>query len=196
MKKSRIILMSLAACVLLAAVFSAPILRALGAWLVDDGPPQKSDIALVLAGDFAGNRILKAGELVRDGYAPKAAVSGPAGNYGFYECDLAIPFAEKRGFPASDFIPLPNRSHSTREEAQDILPTLRRMGVHHVLLVTSNFHTRRAARIYHALAPDLIFTVVGAPDTFFSPQWWWKSREGRKTFAIEWMKTVAEWFGL
>jgi uncharacterized SAM-binding protein YcdF (DUF218 family) len=68
--------------------------------------------------------------------------------------------------------------------------------VHSVLLVTSNFHTHRAGKIYRALAPELRFIVVAAPDEFFSPDTWWKSREGRKTFMIEWMKTVAEWIGL
>ena len=56
------------------------ILSALGGYLVDAGPPQKADIALVLAGDSSGNRILKAAELVRDGIRSKVLVSGPRGH--------------------------------------------------------------------------------------------------------------------
>jgi uncharacterized SAM-binding protein YcdF (DUF218 family) len=123
-------------------------------------------------------------------------VSGPAGTYGFYESDLAIPFAEKAGYPASYFVAFPNHALSTKQEAEAILPELRRLSVHSMLLVTSDFHTRRAGRIYRALAPDLRTTVVAAPDEHFSAGGWWKNREGRKTFMIEWMKTVAEWLGI
>lgn len=196
MKKSRIILLSLAACALLAVLFHSAILRAAGSYLVRADAPRSADIAVVLAGDFSGNRILKAAELVRQGYAPQAIVDGPSGNYGFYESDLAIPFAEKKGFPAAYFIALPMLAHSTKEEAETVLPELRKRRVHTVLLVTSDYHTRRAGRIYRALAPGLDFVVVAAPDQFFTAGAWWKNREGRKTFAIEWMKTVAEWFGL
>ena len=37
--------------------------------------------------------------------------------------------------------------------------------------------------------------VIAAPDQYFSPDGWWNNREGRKTFVIEWMKTVAEMVG-
>ena len=70
------------------------------------------------------------------------------------------------------------------------------MGVHKFLIVTSNYHTRRAGAIYRSLARDVEFRVVAAPDEYFRPPDWWKSREGRKTFLIEWMKTIAEWIGL
>ncbi len=192
----RATLWTLAGCVLLAAIFHTAILSALGSYLVSAGAPQKSDIALVLAGDASGNRIVTAASLVRDGYAPVALISGPAGMYGHHESDLAIPFAEKAGFPESYFIAVPNEGRSTKEEARAILPEIRQRGAKTVLLVTSNYHTRRAGRIYRELAPDLRFNVVAAPDENFSVDGWWKNREGRKTFAIEWMKTVAEWIGL
>jgi hypothetical protein len=37
---------------------------------------------------------------------------------------------------------------------------------------------------------------VAAPDQYFSPDGWWKSREGRKIFLVEWEKTFATWVGL
>jgi hypothetical protein len=42
----------------------------------------------------------------------------------------------------------------------------------------------------------LEFHVVAAPDRYFSSDGWWKNREGRKTFLVEWEKTVATWFGI
>jgi uncharacterized SAM-binding protein YcdF (DUF218 family) len=193
---SRIVWLAAAGGVILAVLLHATILGALGGYLVRAGAPEKADIAVVLAGDFLGNRILKAASLVRDGYAPKVLVSGPPGVYGYFESDLAIPFAVKNGYPESYFVSFKHQAHSTMEEARAILPELRGMGVQKVLLVTSNYHTRRSGRIFRAMAPDLTFYVVAASDPNFSPQRWWKNREGRKTFVIEWMKTVAEWVGL
>ena len=181
---------------MLALLFHSTILAALGGYLVKAGPPQKADIALVLGGDFSGNRILKAAELVRQGYVPKVLVSGPAGIYDFFECDLEIPFAVKRGYPESYFEHLEHHAHSTKEEAAVLIPDLRRTGAKSILLVTSDFHTRRAGAIFRTAAPDLTWTIVAAPDPYFTPAAWWRNREARKTFLIEWMKTVAEWFNL
>ena len=174
-------------------LFHNPLLAALGNFLVKAGPPQKADIIVVLAGDGFGHRILTGGDLIKQGYAQKALISGPDGNYGNYECDLAIPFAVKNGDPEAEFLHLESHARSTAEEAQVVVKKLREMGVKRVILVTSTYHTRRAGNIYRRAAPDLDFIVVAAPDEFFTPDHWWHSREASKTFVLEWMKTVAEW---
>ncbi len=186
----------LAAIVLIAAaalglVFHSAVLTALGAYLDKSGPPQLADVALVLAGDQSGNRIVKAGELVREGYAPKAVISGPSGVYGYYECDLAIPFAVKKGFPESYFIRFPNHALSTEQEAAASAVELRELGAHKVLLVTSVYHTRRAGALFRAAMPDITFYVVAAPDVDFTPDGWWHNRQARKIFLTEWLKTGA-----
>lgn len=183
----------LVAAVVLLVLFHAPLLAALGNFLVKAGPPQKADIIVVLAGDGFGHRILTAADLIKQGYAAQAIISGPDGNYGNYECDLAIPFAVKAGDPESDFIHLEHHARSTVEEAEVVVKKLREMGVKRVLLLTSTYHTRRAGNIFRRAAPDLVFIVVSAPDEFFKPDTWWHNREASKTFAYEWMKTIAEW---
>jgi len=181
---------------ILIVLFHNALFGAVGAYLVNAGPPEKADVALVLAGDPFGNRILKAGELVRQGYVPRAMVSGPSGQYGSYECDLAIPFAVRAGYPAEYFIHVEHDGRSTAEEAVAIIPVIRKSGAHRVLLVTSDYHTRRAGRIFRRAAPDLDFRVVAAPDTEFSADNWWHTRQGRKVALYEWMKTVGNWFGI
>ena len=183
----------LVAAAVLLVLFHAPVLAAFGRFLIKAGPPQKADIIVVLAGDGFGHRILTAADLIKEGYAAKALISGPDGNYGFYECDLAIPFAVRAGDPESEFIHFEHHGRSTVDEAQAVVKKLREMGVKRVILVTSNYHTRRAGNIFHRAAPDLNFLVVDAPDEFYRPDTWWKSREGSKIFLLEWMKTVAEW---
>lgn len=171
-------------------------LGALGRYLVEAEEPEKADMVVVLAGDGFGHRILKAAELVRQGYAPSILVSGPPGLYGYHECDLAIPYAVKKGYPEKWFIPLPMDTYSTREEAEIIIPELRKRGVKKFLLVTSDFHTRRAGAIFRRYAGDLQFRVVASKDEFFRPDAWWRDRQAGRVFVFEWAKTVAGWLGV
>ncbi len=168
----------------------------MGSYLIEAEPPHKADVAVVLAGDGWGHRILAAAQLERDGYVPKVIVSGPDGAYGNHECDLAIPFAVRNGFPANYFVHLEHSARSTLAEARAVLPELRKAGYKRILLVTSNYHTRRAGRIFRSLAPDLAITVVSAPDEYFTPDGWWHNREAQKIFLNEWEKTVARVLGI
>jgi uncharacterized SAM-binding protein YcdF (DUF218 family) len=182
--------------VVLGLIFHNAILTELGLFLIKAEAPQKADIGLVLAGDGEGNRILAAAQLVRRGYVSQVLVSGPSGIYGMYECDLAIPFAVKAGYPASYFLHFENDARSTKEEARDAVARLRQLGAHKILVVTSDYHTRRAGRIYRATAPDMQFIMVAAPDTSFTADGWWHNRQGEKIAFNEWMKTVTEPFGI
>jgi uncharacterized SAM-binding protein YcdF (DUF218 family) len=187
----RAALAGLAAFLLLAFLLRAPILTGLGQYLDRSGPPEKADAIFVFAGDPSGNRILKGAELAREGFAPRVVVSGPEGTYGYYECDLAIPFAVRAGYPESYFIRFPNHAHSTEEEVAGAAVLLHSLGVHRVILVTSVYHTRRAGADFRAAAPDLTSFMVSAPDKYFTANGWWHNREGRKTFLIEWLKVGA-----
>jgi uncharacterized SAM-binding protein YcdF (DUF218 family) len=192
----RILLLVLVAIVVLGLLFRETILAAMGSYLVKADAPQKADIGLVLAGDGEGNRILTAAQLARQGYISQILVSGPSGIYGQYECDLAIPFAVKAGYPESYFLHFENNARSTQEEARDAIARLRQLGVHKVLLLTSDYHTRRSGKIYRTAAPDLQFIVVAAPDTYFTAGGWWHNRQGEKIAFNEWLKTLTEPFGI
>jgi uncharacterized SAM-binding protein YcdF (DUF218 family) len=192
----RTLLWIVAVLAVAALIFHTRVLSGLGGFLVQASPPEHADAAVVLAGDNYGNRILRGAELVRQGYVPKVLVSGPSGMYGYHECDLAIPFAVRAGYPESSFVHAEHDARSTQEEAADLILELRKMGAKHVLLVTSDYHTRRSGRIFRAAAPDIQFTVVAARDEHFTPGGWWHDREGRKTFLFEWEKTLAERVGL
>jgi len=181
----------------LALYFGSPLLFTwMGGYLVRTDTPARADAVVVLAGDFSGARILAGADLVKQGLAPKAVISGPDEVYGMYECEPAIAFAVGHGYPQTYFVRAPNRARSTREEVASLLPYLQQMGVHRVDLVTSNFHTRRAGKIFRTMAPGLETHVVGASDIYFQPDSWWHTREGRKTFFYEAIKTVTSWFGI
>lgn len=167
-----------------------------GFLIVDDGP-RKADAIVVLGGDDLGTRIVKGAQLEKAGYAPYVLVSGPPYLLG-HESDITIEYAVRQGFPPSLFrsVPLPlDAAESTRSEAIYLGDYLKKDGVHSILLVTSNFHTRRARYLWRQANPWLTIAVEAAPDRFFAPETWWKSRAGKKTFLYEWMKTIATWAG-
>jgi len=155
-----------------------------------------SHYAVVLAGDFYGHRILAGGELVRKGLAGKALVSGPRWCYGQAESDLAVNFAVSHGYPAEYFVKFPDDATSTEDEAKILIPELRRLGARSFLLVTSDYHTRRAGRYFRAAAGGMEMHVVAVPDENYHPDSWWLNREGRKTFLLEWAKTLTSYVGM
>lgn len=180
-----------------AAAAASPFwLPALGHLLVNAGPPRKADLILVLAGDWRGNRVLKGGELVRDGFAPLAVVSSPMHHYGVGEADLAIQYAGKHGFPPHYFHPLPIAGNSSAEEAVELLAEARRRGAKSILIVTSDYHTRRAARIYNRLRDGIAVCVTASPDSYYRAGSWWRTRESRKIWLLEFTKLVTSLVGM
>ncbi len=171
-------------------------LRAAGAFLINADRPAHADMIVVLAGDQFGNRILKACELMREGYAPKALVSGPCCTYGRPESEPEIEFAVRNGCPAERLISFPLEAGNTIEEAEKTVSELRRRGVRKFLAVTNNYHTRRTRSAYARFAPVADFRVIAAPDKYFNPDDWWRARQAQKVFFLEWSKTLATWAGM
>jgi uncharacterized SAM-binding protein YcdF (DUF218 family) len=182
--------------VVLLLVFSHQILLGLGALLVNAGAPEKADIVVVIGGDWQGTRILKAAELAREGYAPQVLVSGVGGLYGHHESDVAIDFAVSKGYPRDAFVAFHYPALSTKDEARAVLRELHARGVHRYLLVTSEFHTARAGRIFRREAPDLELHVVAAKTLVWGNGAWWRNREGQKLWFGEFEKTIADHLGI
>jgi uncharacterized SAM-binding protein YcdF (DUF218 family) len=174
-------------------------LPSLGSFLVEAGEPVKSDVIVVLAGDWWGLRVEKGGELVRAGFAPTALVSGPPHYYGRSEADLAIDWAVRRGYSREYFTPVRVNSSSTEDEAAALADEIRKRSpaVRTVLVVTSSYHTRRAARLWRKAARgDFEVRTVAATDKDLKPETWWATREGRKKIFFEWIKTITGPFGV
>ncbi len=187
----RLVVPVAAAVVFLAIVFRWLVLPAAGRLLVSDDAPVKAEVAVVLAGDSWGNRILRGAELKRDGLVDKVLVSGGPGTYGFFESELAVRFAESKGFPADYFEGLREEAHSSQEEAHSIVKELKRRGIKRVLVVTSDYHTMRAGRIWRHTAPWLDIRMVSARNHFFQREHWWAKRESGKLVFNEWIKFAA-----
>ena len=180
-------------------MFSTQLLTAAANELIEDDGARKADAIVVLGGDRYGDRTLKGAELAKAGYAPLIYLSGPPRLMGYESTDELL-YAEKEGFPPALFreVHLPPEAESTRTEAQYLGKFLNEQGLKSILLVTSNFHSKRAAKLWRQVNPTLQVKVVPSVDplNYFTPDGWWKTRPGQKMFLFEWMKTISVYLGV
>lgn len=175
-------------------------LPAVGHALVYDEGPAPADAAIVLAGDYSGYRMSGGADLARKGLVPVVLVSGPEGMYGENEADAAIRYMVGKGCAAAWFVPVRHTATSTREEARVLLAELAKRDVRIVDIVTSNFHTRRARRIFLDVERERgggpTIHMVATADPRYNPLVWWRTREGLKTGFLEWTKTITSAVGI
>lgn len=167
-----------------------------GDFLVKTDEIRQADAILVLAGDASGNRIRTAAELAQKGLAPVVIVSGPNVQYGYNEADLAIGYATKQGFPESLFRPFRHDADSTREEARNVLRDPELSKLRSLIVVTSDYHTRRSGRTFRSTLKGMTIYMAAAPTEKFDPSTWWTRRPSMKVVSQEWTKTVADWLGI
>ena len=186
----------LAALIALVWWQSHNILAGAGNFLDVGEAPQKADAAVVLAGGWTGERVLRAGELVRQGVVPYALLSSSATYYGLTECECESTFASRNGYPPEMFQCLLVKASSTREEAREMVKELRRRGIRKCLIVSVDTHLRRARRIFSSAAPEIEFHMVSAASPHYQLNTWYQNREGRKAVFLEWTKVVTDLIGL
>lgn len=161
----------------------------LGRYLVYSETPRQADLILVLAGDFFGPRVLKAAELVTQGYAPLVLISGTP-YQGRPEGEFAISFLAKQGYPTNLFESFGHNARSTIEEAAALRPELARRHAKQVILVTSAFHSRRSAIVFRLFCPGIHFISVPGAEVTYHPDRWWKDDHSRTLFYSEWIKIL------
>jgi hypothetical protein len=150
--------------------------------------PEKSDAILVVAGE-TDQRPARALQLLNDGYAPRLVLDVPADAkvYGSTYLQIAQQWAVTQP-QASAITICPIHGLSTKTESSDAGGCLRKIGVKSVLLVTSDFHTRRALSVFRREDPEWTFSVAGAYDpTQFGAQWW-RHRQWAKNNVDEWLR--------
>jgi len=164
-----------------------PLLRFAGeAWIIED-PLERADAIIVLSDDnFYADRAAHAADLYRHGMAPLVVASGRklrpyAGVAELMEHDLV-----ERGVPKDKILPIVHAAENTREEAEALAPQVAQRKWHRVIVVTSNYHTRRARYIFTRVFPsETQVRVTGAQDGDFDPDHWWQKRVGIKRLTRE-----------
>ena len=175
--------------VLCAVVYFArhPILRfAAQSWVIDEPAPHADAIVVLGDDNFYGDRATAAAELFRQGAAPEIVASGRrlrpnAGVSELIEHDLL-----ERGVPKEKIVRFTQDADGTREEADALEKLCTEHRWKSLVMVTSNYHTRRARYIFEKVFPARIaVSVASARDGEFDPERWWEKRKSIKLFARE-----------
>jgi uncharacterized SAM-binding protein YcdF (DUF218 family) len=178
-----------AAIFLLAVLYLArhPIFRLVGeGWVVED-TLDRSDAIFVLSDDnFYADRATRASQVYRQGLAPIVVASGRrlrpyAGVAELIEHDLI-----ERGVPKDKILRVAHDADNTREEAITLAQVAKQKKWRSIIVVTSNFHTRRARYIFsHVFPKDTKVRITGARDGDFDPERWWEKRISVKDLSRE-----------
>lgn len=160
-----------------------------GRMLVID-EPQPSDVIVVLAGETY-HRPLRAMQLLDRGYARRVLIDVPAGVtiYEFSEVQLAEKYVHD--LPEAEAVEVcPIEGLSTRDESHDVERCLAHETGSRVLLVTSEFHTRRSLSIFrHEMRGKSLAVAASYDDTQFGTRWW-THRQWAKTCLDEWLRLL------
>src|SRR6202007_2793817 len=127
-------------------------------------------------------RPARALELLSQGYASRLVLDVPAGGrvYGSTVVEMDRRWADSLP-QASAIIVCPIHGLSTKAEALDASECLRNVGGSSTLLVTSDFHTRRALSVFRRRIPARTFEVAAAYDSTQFGVRGWRDRPGAKT---------------
>jgi uncharacterized SAM-binding protein YcdF (DUF218 family) len=180
---------------LLIVLFFVAILAALASqaarFLVAD-EPQPSDAIVVLAGETSF-RPARALELLHQGVASRIFLDVETREplYDQRLTDIAQRYINDLG-EAKRVSVCPIVSLSTFAEVDDVNRCLQSVGAHRVLIVTSDYHTRRALMIFRHRLPQYQISVAAAHNPAQFGEAWWTTREWAKTTFDEWTKML--WF--
>ncbi len=160
-----------------------------GSFLVVDAP-RPSDVIVVLAGETE-RRPERGLELLAQGYGRRMVLDVPTRTkiYGFTQMQLAQKYVQDLP-QGGQVMVCPIDGLSTKEESRIAEKCIAREGGKSVLLVTSDYHTRRALSIFRREVPGYEYSAAGARSEEHFGTKWWTHREWAKTLADEWLKLI------
>ncbi|MGH9510779.1 MAG: YdcF family protein [Terriglobales bacterium] len=183
---------------LVAVVAALVLLANLGRFLVID-QPRPSDVIVVLAGE-TDKRPARGLDLLRQRLAKRLILDVPADAKVFQWSELDLAQRYIQTLPEAPSITVcPIYGLSTKAEGNDVSRCLKDTGARHVLLVTSDYHTRRALSTFKSTVQGYDYSVAAVYDPQEFGTEWWHHREWAKTCFYEWMRlvwweTVDRWF--
>jgi uncharacterized SAM-binding protein YcdF (DUF218 family) len=173
------------------------ILRGIGSLLINEDGSTHVDLAYALG----GSPLERGGELaslLTKGYAPLGITTGgnpshtmQAVGMQVLEAELTRQAAYRAGAPAQ-LVDTLARGTSTWEEAGFVLADARSRGADTIMVITTEFHTRRVGRVFRKRfkGSGIVVLVHGARSLDYDPQRWWDTEEGLLMVNNEYVKLV------
>jgi uncharacterized SAM-binding protein YcdF (DUF218 family) len=159
--------------------------------------PQKSDVIVVLAGDTIV-RPARGLELLRQGMAPRLFFDAETGRiFNSYLTDIAQKYIADQP-DAAQLAVCGISGRSTVAETIDVQRCIAPLHPQSVLIVTSDYHSRRALSIFSQRLPQYHWSIAVARNPAQFGMAWWTNREWAKaTFdecsKLVWWETVDRW---
>jgi len=183
------------------------VLGSVGAYLVVEDVLEPA-FAIVILGGGSPLRALEAAKLYKDGWAPQIILSQSLRKEDFYAFkSLGIDFMEdydydreallRSGVPSNAIIVIEEEVENTLAELRAVLRILRPPNDTTLIIVTSNYHTRRTAAIWKHLNEGQMKGLIRwtRSDTSFDTAEWWKNRNSIKYLVNEYMGLINYWLG-
>lgn len=177
-----------------------PILRATGDALVKEDLHARGDALYVLGGAVV-ERSIAAKRFLDEGVAPVAVFTGSNSPdvlrlYGLHssEAEISRRVAVLAGVPEV-LTSVLKEGTSTWEEALAVRDHALLNAYDTVVVVTTEFHTRRVSRVFNKVLVPAGLTVMvrAAPSARYNPACWWTSEEGLLMVNNEYVKLMYYW---
>lgn len=152
--------------------------------------PERADVILVLAGE-TDRRPARALELLSQGFGGRVIIDVPAEARIYASSQVALAERYVQNLAQHDQVSVcPIEGLSTRDESRDAAKCIEKQHGSRVLIVTSDFHTRRALSIFRREIPSCSFSTAAAHDETQFGTHWWTHRQWAKTCFEEWLRLI------
>ena len=156
--------------------------------------------AVLILGGSADTRAKKSIELYKNGFADEILITHPHPPIKEYENIVISDFANLKQIlefenTSYKIVEDPNGgAKSTFDEARDLIHYLKQHPMERVIIVTDNFHTRRAKyafdKIFKKTNCKTIIEIAGAPNQIYNESNWWKTERGLNAYVSEGFKYI------
>ena len=174
-------------------LFYPNIMMTIGNYLIVSDKLEKCDAILVLAGDNAkGERVKEGAKLFKEGYGKYLILDGIEIGWNTYASDIMEKQALSLKVPRSAIIPVRMDGNSTIEEAKASRNFIAKKNFKSLILVSSNYHTRRAKWIFSKVFSGNDIKILAHPskDHEYNPDKWWRERNSAKHVFYEYTKLI------
>jgi uncharacterized SAM-binding protein YcdF (DUF218 family) len=162
-------------------------IRECASFLVVDNR-EKSDTIVITQADSLDAAYWMALRLLNSGYGRDVLLDARTDRmfFGRSEAQWADEFIRKTASLPDHVRVCPITADTTAEEVYEVGNCLKERPIQSVLLVVSDFHSRRSLEMFSRLLPAYRWSIASIPDSARFGTSWWRRRVWIRTTAVEW----------
>jgi uncharacterized SAM-binding protein YcdF (DUF218 family) len=196
-KKKWLLLLWVITALLLMFFFRYNILTAAGNFLIVEDNLKPCTYAFVLSGG-PWDRGNEAARLFKEGMADTLVCTGENIPHDFKALGLNLTESEiteknliNQGIPQGNIL-LIRQGTSTQEESEIILSFCKQKGVKQIIVISTDFHTRRISQVFKRKfrQENIEVLICAAPSSSYDARQWWKSENGLIALNNEYIKQL------